>query len=107
MCSSDLFDLVSSFLVFHELPQSAAIAIFQEARRLLRPGGSFALMDMNPKSPDFQAMPPYIFTLLKSTEPYLDQYFTLDVENALIAAGFQSPTIEAVSPRHRAIIARI
>ncbi|HEY9805296.1 MAG TPA: class I SAM-dependent methyltransferase, partial [Candidatus Obscuribacterales bacterium] len=34
----DSFDLVSACLVFHELPQSAAIAIFQEARRLLRPG---------------------------------------------------------------------
>ncbi|UBF24394.1 class I SAM-dependent methyltransferase [Kovacikia minuta CCNUW1] len=33
------FDLVSACLVFHELPQSAAVAIFQEARRLLRPGG--------------------------------------------------------------------
>lgn len=100
-------DLVSAFLVFHELPQAAAIAIFQEARRLLRPGGYFALMDMNPQAPDFQTMPPYILTLLKSTEPYLDQYFALDVEQELRKAGFQLPAIAAVSPRHRAIVAQV
>jgi SAM-dependent methyltransferase len=99
-------DLVSAFLVFHELPKAAAIAIFKEARRLLRPGGHLAIMDMNPQAPDFQTMPPYILTLLKSTEPYLDQYFALDVAQELAELGFRSPTIAAVSPRHRAIIAQ-
>jgi ubiquinone/menaquinone biosynthesis C-methylase UbiE len=101
------FDLVSACLLFHELPQTAAKAIFSEARRLLRPGGYFALMDMNPQSEIYQKMPPYVLTLLKSTEPYLDEYFSLDVEAALIEAGFQKPTITANSPRHRAIIARV
>ncbi|MFQ3585129.1 MAG: class I SAM-dependent methyltransferase, partial [Cyanobacteriota bacterium] len=45
------FDLVSACLLFHELPQSAAQAVLEEARRLLKPGGYFALMDMNPASP--------------------------------------------------------
>ncbi len=101
------FDLVSSFLMFHELPQSASLDIFKEARRLLSPGGYFTMMDMNPRSEIYQKMPPYILTLLKSTEPYLDQYFTLDVEKALIEAGFQSPKIVPISPRHRAIIAGV
>ena len=100
------FDLVSAFLMFHELPQSAAIAILQEARRLLRPGGYFALMDMNPQSEIYTSMPPYILTLLKSTEPYLDEYFTLDLSQAIVAAGFEPPTIAANSPRHRTVIAR-
>jgi ubiquinone/menaquinone biosynthesis C-methylase UbiE len=101
------FDLVSACLVFHELPQSAAIAIVQEARRLLRPGGYFALMDMNPKSEVFGKMPPYVLTLLKSTEPYLDQYFALDIEQALLDVGFETPTIAANSPRHRTVIAMV
>jgi ubiquinone/menaquinone biosynthesis C-methylase UbiE len=100
------FDLVSTFLVFHELPRTAAIATFQEAYRLLQAGGSFALMDMNPQASDFQKMPPYILTLLKSTEPYLDQYFALDVEKELVNAGFEAPFTAEVSPRHRAIVAR-
>ena len=63
------FDLVSICLVCHELPQKAAKEIFREARRLLRVGGHLAIMDMNPQSEIYAKMPPYILTLLKSTEP--------------------------------------
>jgi ubiquinone/menaquinone biosynthesis C-methylase UbiE len=101
------FDLVSIFLVCHELPQSATKQIFAEARRLLRPGGHLGIMDMNPKSEAFAKMPPYILTLLKSTEPYLDEYFNLDVAQALVEAGFQTPTVTSNSPRHRTVIAQV
>lgn len=37
-------DLVSACLLFHELPQSAAQSIVQEAFRILRPGGALAIM---------------------------------------------------------------
>ncbi|MGL5064957.1 MAG: class I SAM-dependent methyltransferase [Microcoleus sp.] len=99
------FDLVSIFLVCHELPQSATMEIFREARRLLRDGGHLAIMDMNPKSEIYAKMPPYILTLLKSTEPYLDQYFALDIDRALTESGFAKPTITGNSPRHRTIVA--
>ena len=101
------YDLVSACLMFHELPQDAAIAIFREARRLLRPGGHLAIMDMNPKSEIYAKMPPYILTLLKSTEPYLDQYFALDIEQAIYDAGFERPTITSNSPRHRTVVAKV
>ncbi len=101
------FDLVSACLLFHELPRKAAIAVLQEARRLLRPGGHFALMDMNPQSQVYATMPPYILTLLKSTEPYLDEYFGLDLATELVEAGFEPPTITSNSPRHRTVIARV
>ncbi|MBD2612481.1 MAG: class I SAM-dependent methyltransferase [Nostoc sp. GBBB01] len=101
------FDLVSVFLMFHELPQSAARQIFAEARRVLRPGGYLAIMDMNPKSEVYKKMPAYILTLLKSTEPYLDEYFALDIEQAIIEAGFQTPVIANNTPRHRTIIAQV
>ena len=101
------FDLVSAFLVFHELPQKASREILHEARRLLRPGGYLAIMEMNPKSEVYATMPPYILTLLKSTEPYLDEYFTLDIEQAIVDAGFQAPTITPNSPRHRTIVAQV
>ena len=101
------FDLVSMCLICHELPQSATRQIFAEAKHLLRPGGYLAIMDMNPRSEAFKKMPPYVLTLLKSTEPYLDQYFSLDIEQALIDAGFQTPSISFNSPRHRTIIARV
>jgi ubiquinone/menaquinone biosynthesis C-methylase UbiE len=101
------FDLVSAHLIFHELPQSAAIAILQEARRLLRPGGHLAIMDMNPQSEVYAQMPPYILTLLKSTEPYLDQYFALDLAQAIYDAGFDRPTITPNSARHRTLVAQV
>lgn len=104
---SSSFDLVSICLVFHELPQQAAQDIIREAKRLLRPNGHLAIMDMNPKSEIFNRMPPYIFTLLKSTEPYLDEYFTLDLEQAFLEAGFQRPSISFNSPRHRTVIAQV
>jgi ubiquinone/menaquinone biosynthesis C-methylase UbiE len=100
-------DLVSACLLFHELPQTAAKQIFREARRLLRPGGYLTIMDMNPKSEIYAKMPPYILTLLKSTEPYLDEYFALDLERELVDAGFHPPTITANTPRHRTVIAQV
>ncbi|ARV57658.1 SAM-dependent methyltransferase [Nostocales cyanobacterium HT-58-2] len=100
------FDLISIFLMCHELPQAATWQIFAEAKRLLRPGGHLAIMDMNPKSEVYKKMPPYILTLLKSTEPYLDEYFSLDIEQALMKAGFHAPTITSNSPRHRTVIAQ-
>ncbi|WP_193200128.1 class I SAM-dependent methyltransferase [Nostoc sp. MG11] len=101
------FDLVSIFLMCHELPQLATRQIFAEMRRVLRPGGYLAIMDMNPKSEIYKKMPAYILTLLKSTEPYLDEYFTLDIEQAIVEAGFQAPTISSNSPRHRTVIAQV
>jgi ubiquinone/menaquinone biosynthesis C-methylase UbiE len=101
------YDLVSLFLICHELPQTATRQIFQEAKRLLKPGGQIAIMDMNPASEIYAQMAPYILTLLKSTEPYLDRYFTLDISQALLDAGFQAPTITANTPRHRTVIAKV
>ena len=100
-------DLVSACLVFHELPCSAAQAIIKEASRILRPDGYLAIMDMNPQSETFLKMPPYVLTLLKSTEPYLDQYFTLDIEQTFTKAGFEQPTIMVNSPRHRTIVGKL
>lgn len=101
------FDLVSTFLMCHELPQAATVQIFQEARRLLRPGGHLAVMDMNPRSEVHANMPPYILTLLKSTEPFLDEYFSLDIESAIYEAGFTWPLLTCNSPRHRTLVAQV
>jgi ubiquinone/menaquinone biosynthesis C-methylase UbiE len=100
------FDLVSACLLFHELPQTAAREILAEAYRLLSPGGYLTIMDMNPKSEIYAKMPPYILTLLKSTEPYLDRYFSLDLARVLTDLGFQNVAIAPNSPRHRTILAQ-
>jgi ubiquinone/menaquinone biosynthesis C-methylase UbiE len=100
------FDVVTLQFVAHELPSHATKAIFAEVLRLLRPGGAIALVDNNPKSQVIQNLPPVLFTLMKSTEPWSDDYYTFDIEAALQAVGFAPPVTVASDPRHRTIVAR-
>ena len=100
------FDLITLQFVLHELPRQATQRIFREVLRLLRPQGCLAIADNDPKSKVIQNRPPVLFTLMKSTEPWTDDYFTFDVEAALQATGFEHQTTLATDPRHRAIIAR-
>ncbi len=104
--SEACFDVVTLQFVAHELPRAATQAIFTEALRVLRPGGVLAIVDNNPQSPVIQALPPVLFTLMKSTEPWSDDYYTFDLETALVAAGFEPPLTVPSDPRHRTLIAR-
>lgn len=99
------FDLITMQFVIHELPRFASRTIFQECLRLLRPGGCLALVDNNPKSPVIQNLPPVLFTLMKSTEPWSDDYYTFEVEETLQELGFDYRKTVASDPRHRTIVA--
>ncbi len=99
-------DLVSASLLFHELPTAAALEVIREAYRILRPGGHFTIMEMNPQSEVYKKLPAYVLTLLKSTEPYLDQYFALDLHQALRDVGFAEPSQAINTSRHRVVIAK-
>ena len=103
---SESFDLVALQFVTHELPGFATQEIFQEAFRLLRPNGYIALVDNNPKSPVIQNLPPVLFTLMKSTEPWSDEYYMLDLPGTLQAVGFTVLATVASDPRHRTIIGK-
>ena len=98
------FDVVTLQFILHELPQLATKQILQEVRRILRPGGCIGILDNNPKSPVIQNLPPVLFTLMKSTEPWTDEYYLLDVERTLKEVGFAYQTTVATDPRHRTII---
>ena len=99
------YDLITLQFVCHELPQSATRAVLAEAARLLRPGGVIALVDQDPDSAVIRRLPVPIATLLKSTEPYLEEYFRLDLPAALEEAGFRNVQRSAADPRHRVLVA--
>ncbi|XVF16882.1 hypothetical protein REPUB_Repub10bG0069600 [Reevesia pubescens] len=104
---SKSFDLVSFAFVFHECPERAIIGLVAEAFRLLRPGGTIALTDQAPKSKILQELSPALFTLLRSTEPFLDEYFVTDLEGRLREAGFVNIKTVLTDPRHMTMTATV
>ncbi|KAJ6830287.1 uncharacterized protein M6B38_353575 [Iris pallida] len=103
MLPSKSYDLVSLAYVLHECPARAIRGLLKEAFRLLRPGGTIALTDNSPKSKVLQGLSPVLFTLLKSTEPFLDEYYLLDLEETMRATGFVNVTSVLTDPRHRTV----
>jgi len=46
-----VFDFVTAVCVFHHVPPSARAALVREARRVLKPGGTLAIVEHNPHNP--------------------------------------------------------
>ncbi|CAD7701304.1 unnamed protein product [Ostreobium quekettii] len=101
---SKSYDLVNVQYVVHECPAEATVNIVREAWRLLRPGGMLAVIDQDPRSRTLQNLPPLLFTLLKSTEPWCDEYLTMDLEGVFESEGFKNVAYVPVDHRHRSIM---
>lgn len=104
---SKSFDIVSIAYVFHECPERAIKNMVKEALRLLRPGGTLAVTDNSPKSKMLQELSPVLFTLMKSTEPFLDEYYLTDLEGVMKQAGFDNVQTILTDPRHRTVTATV
>ncbi|KAG4967855.1 hypothetical protein AAZX31_12G116000 [Glycine max] len=104
---SKSFDLVSIAFVLHECPTRVIVNLVREAFRLLRPGGTLALTDFSLKSKVLQELSPVLFTLVKSTEPFLDEYYLTDMDETLREAGFVNITSILTDPRHVTITATV
>ncbi|XP_050205201.1 uncharacterized protein LOC126655201 isoform X2 [Mercurialis annua] len=102
---SKSYDLITISFVIHECPERAIVGLIKEASRLLKPGGTIALTDIAPKSKILQELSPVLFTLLKSTEPFLDEYYLTDLEGRLKEAGFLHIQSLLTDPRHRTVTA--
>ncbi|CAM9798698.1 unnamed protein product [Scytosiphon promiscuus] len=100
--------LVSLALVVHELSTEGRRAVLAEAHRILRPGGSLSIMEMDPSAPGYVKLRnnPMLFSILRSTEPYLDVYFSEagNIDTELQEAGFTTVRKSDVTGRHMAIV---
>ncbi|KAI7841687.1 hypothetical protein COHA_004554 [Chlorella ohadii] len=97
-------DLVAVQFVIHECPADIISQMIQEGKRLLRPGGILAFVDINPNSSAGRNMPPAVATLMKATEPWTDEYYFYPLEEAMAQAGFKHVQCQELDPRHRIVL---
>ena len=112
--------VVNIGLVLHELPLDAAKEVVAEAYRILKPGGQLWISEMDFESPAYRAQREnaMLFSLLRATEPYLDEYadgmpalkeflvdtFCGDNQSDELGRGFVK--IAAATGRHYSLIAQ-
>lgn len=104
-------DFVHACFLLHELPSSASWDIIAEAHRILKPGGVLCIIEMDPQSPGYSdaRRNAFLFSIFKSTEPYLDDYFDTvypSLPSKLKEFGFTSVLVTAATSRYLAIVAR-
>lgn len=86
------FDLVTVMYAFHEAPRRGRDAILREARRLLKPSGTLAVVDISTEYRPSASM--------LSGEPYVKDYQKEIHSQMRSAPGFDKPVYQNVIPNH-------
>lgn len=86
---SESFDLVTSFILLHEVPPPTVKAIFAEAFRLLEPGGDMVMSDVGP----YANRPPLLawqddWLAENGNEPWWRTSATIDLTAVAESVGF-------------------
>jgi ubiquinone/menaquinone biosynthesis C-methylase UbiE len=81
------FDLVTSTMLLHEMPPEAIAAAFDEAKRVLAPGGRMIHLDFHHLPDPFLRFIHYGYGR-RNNEPYMEPFAEMDVVRALEAKGF-------------------
>jgi SAM-dependent methyltransferase len=94
------FDLVTSTMLLHELPEDSVEATLAETRRLLAPGGVSIHLDFRTEDPFWQ------FIMyghgMRNNEPFLEPLIRMDLAAAYRKAGFEDVRIEPFAEREGA-----
>lgn len=102
-------DVVNLLFVAHECPLQATLDILREAHRILKPNtGQLWFCEMDFETPGYAAQRanPLLFSLIRATEPYLDDYANgaQEIRNELKRL-FETTTIAPATGRHFGIVA--
>lgn len=98
-------DLVSLCLVAHESPRYVSMNIFKEAYRILKPGGSITLLDLDKENLEVLLENPFVAAIYKRTEPYMSEFLSLDPPRDLAEIGFEMSMVDNASRSHRVFVA--
>jgi SAM-dependent methyltransferase len=85
------FDLVTSHLLFHEIPLEVIKKTLGEIRRVLRPGGTYVMFDFptaTPQSPGYGSFAG-LMDAADNGEPYAYGFVTCGIEGLLEQAGLK------------------
>lgn len=84
------FDLITSHIVFHEIPLPVIDKTLAEIKRVLRPGGTFVMWDFITATKDTPAYSGLIGLMdaADNCEPYAQAFVTCDVESRMEKLGF-------------------
>ena len=92
--SDSEFDLVTSTMLIHELPPPQIDKLFDEALRVLQPGGRMVHLD-------FHALPDAFARFIhyghgrRNNEPFMEPWAEMDVVSVLEEKGFQDVQVQA------------